>query len=136
MDDDCTEQNMHYFPKYLTNQKLLELQLSDVNFRRYILIQFLLLFQYLDAPVKFKLLVQMLSNKIKNKYLYLITCNFTLIFSDNFKIKPEQQEWIKNSIITIYELINNTPPDGIRFSEVVKNILQVKFLPFYIWYLI
>ncbi|XP_015370354.1 PREDICTED: THO complex subunit 1-like [Diuraphis noxia] len=98
MDSESTEQNIHYFPKYLTNQKLLELQLSDVNFRRYILIQFLLLFQYLDAPVKFKL--------------------------DNFKIKPEQQEWIKNSIATIYELINNTPPDGVRFSEVVKNILQ------------
>lgn len=57
MDNESFEQNMHYFPKYLTNQKLLELQLSDVNFRRYILIQFLLLFQYLDAPVKFKLLV-------------------------------------------------------------------------------
>ncbi|KAE9542746.1 hypothetical protein AGLY_002657 [Aphis glycines] len=98
MDNESVEQNMHYFPKYLTNQKLLELQLSDVNFRRYILLQFLLLFQYLDAPVKFKL--------------------------DTFKIKPEQQEWIKNSITTIYELINNTPPDGVRFSEVVKNILQ------------
>ncbi|XP_025411324.1 THO complex subunit 1 [Sipha flava] len=97
-DTESTEQNIHYFPKYLTNHKLLELQLSDVNFRRYILIQFLLLFQYLDAPVKFK--------------------------PDNFKIKPDQQEWIKNSINNIYELINNTPPDGIRFSEVVKNILQ------------
>eukprot|EP00102_Acyrthosiphon_pisum_P027035 XP_016664245.1 PREDICTED: THO complex subunit 1-like [Acyrthosiphon pisum] len=96
--NESAQQNMHYFPKYLTNQKLLKFQLSDVDFRRYILIQFLLLFQYLDAPVKFKL--------------------------DNFKVKPEQQEWIKNSITTIYELINNTPPDGVRFSEVVKNILQ------------
>lgn len=57
MDSESSEQNIHYFPKYLTNHKLLELQLSDVNFRRYILIQFLLLFQYLDAPVKFKPLV-------------------------------------------------------------------------------
>jgi len=57
MDNENAEQNIHYFPKYLTNHKLLELQLSDVNFRRYILIQFLLLFQYLDAPVKFKPLV-------------------------------------------------------------------------------
>lgn len=57
MENESAVQNMHYFPKYLTNHKLLELQLSDVNFRRYILIQFLLLFQYLDAPVKFKLLV-------------------------------------------------------------------------------
>lgn len=55
--------------------------------------------------------------------------NLLIIFdlSDNFKIKPEQQEWIKNSITTIYELINNTPPDGVRFSEVVKNILQVNY---------
>lgn len=57
--------------------------------------------------------------------LYLIIYKFTFDFSDNFKIKPEQQEWIKNSTTTIYELINNTPPDGVRFSEVVKNILQV-----------
>lgn len=47
-------------------------------------------------------------------------------------MKPDQQEWIKSSINVIYELINNTPPDGIRFSEVVKNILQVFFLNFFI----
>ncbi|XP_050421728.1 THO complex subunit 1 isoform X2 [Adelges cooleyi] len=98
MNNDNVEQNMHYFPKYLTNHKLLELQLSDVNFRRYILIQFLLLFQYLDAPVKFK--------------------------PDNFKLKSDQLEWIKNATNTIYDLIINTPPDGINFSQVVKNILQ------------
>lgn len=44
----------HYFAKYLTNQKLLELQLSDSNFRRYVLLQFLILFQYLNSTVKFK----------------------------------------------------------------------------------
>ena len=43
-----------YFAKYLTSQNLLELQLGDSNFRRYILLQFLILFQYLDAPVKAK----------------------------------------------------------------------------------
>lgn len=43
-----------YFAKYLTSQNLLELQLGDSNFRRYILLQFLIIFQYLDSPVKFK----------------------------------------------------------------------------------
>lgn len=43
-----------YFPKYLTNQRLIELQLADCNFRRYVLVQFLILFQYLNAPVRFK----------------------------------------------------------------------------------
>lgn len=45
----------HYFAKFLTNQKLLELQLSDSNFRRCVLIQFLILFQYLSSTVKFKM---------------------------------------------------------------------------------
>jgi len=48
------DQDTVYFAKYLTNQKLLELQLSDSNFRRYILIQLLIVFQYLVANVKFK----------------------------------------------------------------------------------
>jgi THO complex subunit 1 len=43
-----------YFAKFLTSQNLLELQLGDSNFRRYILLQFLIIFQYLDSSVKFK----------------------------------------------------------------------------------
>ena len=43
-----------YFAKYLTSEKLLDLQLNDSNFRRQLLIQFLIMFQYLNAEVKFK----------------------------------------------------------------------------------
>nr|CAD7256968.1 unnamed protein product [Timema shepardi] len=48
--DAAADQTQHYFAKFLTNQKLLELQLSDSNFRRYVLLQFLILFQYLNSP--------------------------------------------------------------------------------------
>lgn len=44
----------HFFAKFLTNPKLLALQLSDANFRRAVLVQFLILFQYLQITVKFK----------------------------------------------------------------------------------
>lgn len=44
----------HFFAKFLTNPKLLALQLSDSNFRRSVLVQFLILFQYLTTTVKFK----------------------------------------------------------------------------------
>lgn len=60
LDADTSDANMNgnsvqqYFAKYLTSQNLLELQLGDSNFRRYILLQFLIMFQYLDSPVKFK----------------------------------------------------------------------------------
>lgn len=45
----------YFFAKFLTNPKLLALQLSDTNFRRSILVQCLILFQYLTSTVKFKL---------------------------------------------------------------------------------
>ncbi|XP_075225575.1 THO complex 1-like protein Hpr1 isoform X2 [Lycorma delicatula] len=88
----------HYFAKYLTNQKLLDLQLSDVNFRRYVLLQFLILFQYLNSHVKFK--------------------------SETYELKPEQSEWVSETTQQVYKLLEETPPDGVKFAETVKNILQ------------
>lgn len=48
------EAEQHFFAKFLTNPKLLALQLSDSNFRRSVLVQCLILFQYLTTTVKFK----------------------------------------------------------------------------------
>lgn len=48
------EETPHFFAKFLTNPKLLALQLSDANFRRSVLVQCLILFQYLTTTVKFK----------------------------------------------------------------------------------
>ncbi|XP_051166267.1 THO complex subunit 1 [Leptopilina boulardi] len=87
----------HYFAKYLTNQKLLELQLSDTNFRRYVLLQFLILFQYLNSTVKFK--------------------------SETHELKAYQAEWVKATTDQVYSLLIETPPDGRVFAETVKHIL-------------
>ncbi|CAH0381746.1 unnamed protein product [Bemisia tabaci] len=91
-------QGQHYFAKFLTNQKLLELELSDVNFRRYILVQCLILFQYLTSPVKFKM--------------------------DNAELKPDQLDWIKTITEQVYSLLHETPPDGVLFVETIKHIFQ------------
>lgn len=87
-----------YFAKYLTNQKLLELQLSDSNFRRYVLLQFLILFQYLNSTVKFK--------------------------AETHELKPDQVDWVKATTDQVYALLTETPPDGPAFAETVKNILK------------
>ena len=42
-----------YFAKYLTGPKLLQLQLNDSQFRRYVLTQFLITCQWLAAGSKF-----------------------------------------------------------------------------------
>ncbi|KAJ0178472.1 hypothetical protein K1T71_006295 [Dendrolimus kikuchii] len=88
----------HYFAKFLTNQKLLELQLSDSNFRRCVLIQFLILFQYLTSTVKFKMETQ--------------------------ELKSDQADWVKDTTALVYRLLSETPPNGKTFAECVKNILK------------
>ncbi|XP_022917022.1 THO complex subunit 1 [Onthophagus taurus] len=88
----------HYFPKYLTNQKLLDLQIYDVNFRRFILLQFLILFQYLTSTVKFK--------------------------SESFELKQDQKDWVQSTTEKIYNLLKETPPDGEDFAKICKNILK------------
>ncbi|CAH0564075.1 unnamed protein product [Brassicogethes aeneus] len=94
-----TEENSNkgYFAKYLTSQKLLDLQLYDVNFRRSVLLQFLVVFQYLTSSVKFK--------------------------SDSYELKTEQKEWIATNKEKIYSLLKDTPPDGDKFAEIAKKIL-------------
>ncbi|XP_043508744.1 THO complex subunit 1 isoform X2 [Frieseomelitta varia] len=96
-----------YFAKYLTNQKLLELQLSDSNFRRYVLLQFLILFQYLNSTVKFK--------------AFLASGYET---SETHELKPDQVDWVKATTEQVYALLTETPPDGPTFTETVKNILK------------
>lgn len=87
-----------YFAKYLTNQNLLQLQLSDSNFRRYILLQFLILFQYLRSNVKFK--------------------------TDNQALSSDQDKWIGENTKKIYKQLEETPPNGPEFAKAVKHILH------------
>lgn len=93
-----TTQSQHFFAKFLTNPKLLSLQLGDSNFRRTILVQFLILSQYLVSNVKFK--------------------------GENDKLTSQQEEWIKEMESTVYTLLNETPPNGKEFSSSIKHILK------------
>ncbi|XP_062589734.1 THO complex subunit 1-like [Saccostrea cucullata] len=86
-----------FFAKYLTSEKLLDLQLNDSNFRRYVLVQFLIVFQYLNSQVKFKSASQTLTD--------------------------EQSTWVKTTQDKVYQLIKETPPDGEQFCKTVQHIL-------------
>ena len=88
--------NRHHFSKYLTNQKLLELQLADSNFRRYVLIQFLILFQYLIG-VRFKTETQVLLE--------------------------EQLGWVNETSNRILTLIEETPPNGRQMRQCITQLL-------------
>uniref|UniRef100_A0A665U6S5 Death domain-containing protein n=1 Tax=Echeneis naucrates TaxID=173247 RepID=A0A665U6S5_ECHNA len=71
-----------YFAKFLTSEKLMDLQLSDSNFRRHILLQYLILFQYLKGQVKFK--------------------------SSSCVLNDDQTTWIEETTKLVYQHILNT----------------------------
>lgn len=88
----------HYFAKFLTSEKLMSLQLQDSHFRRHILIQILVLFQYLTSDVKFK--------------------TPTHVTSD------AQVSWIKETTDKVFDLIEETPPLGVEFAGYIKQALK------------
>jgi THO complex subunit 1 len=86
-----------YFAKYLTSEKLLDLQIRDSKFRQHILVQFLILFQYLTGTVKFKGPSQVLNE--------------------------DQSTWVKQMIEKVYSLLRETPPCGQEFAKTVEHVL-------------
>ncbi|RXM28269.1 THO complex subunit 1 [Acipenser ruthenus] len=89
-----------YFAKFLTSEKLMDLQLSDSNFRRHILLQYLILFQYMKGQVKFK--------------------------SSSCVLTDEQSLWMEDTTKLIYQLLKEIPPDGDKFASVVEHILNTE----------
>ncbi|KAL6491300.1 hypothetical protein MHYP_G00016450 [Metynnis hypsauchen] len=89
-----------YFAKFLTSEKLMDLQLSDSNFRRHILLQYLILFQYLRGQVKFK--------------------------SSNCVLNDDQTAWMEETTKLVYQLLRETPPDGDKFAAMVEHILNTE----------
>ncbi|KAL4624586.1 THO complex subunit 1 [Arapaima gigas] len=89
-----------YFAKFLTSEKLMDLQLSDSNFRRHILVQYLILFQYLKGQVKFK--------------------------SSSCVLNDDQCLWMEETSKQVYQLLRETPPDGDKFAAMVEHILNTE----------
>uniref|UniRef100_A0A915L0S9 THO complex subunit 1 n=1 Tax=Romanomermis culicivorax TaxID=13658 RepID=A0A915L0S9_ROMCU len=92
-----------YFAKYLTSQKLLQLQLCDNNFRRYVLTQFLILFQFLTIDARFK-----------DKKVHVLN--------------DEQTKFVKESTTKCYTLLTQTYPEGAKFAKAIELIFKVRIL--------
>ncbi|KAM6948166.1 THO complex subunit 1 [Aplochiton taeniatus] len=89
-----------YFAKFLTSEKLMDLQLSDSNFRRHILLQYLILFQYLKGQVKFK--------------------------SSGCVLNDDQSVWMEETTKLVYQLLREIPPDGDKFAKMVEHVLNTE----------
>ncbi|KDP40562.1 hypothetical protein JCGZ_24561 [Jatropha curcas] len=82
--------------KYLTSSKLMGLELKDPSFRRHILVQCLILFDYLKAPGK----------------------------NDKDLTSESMKEEIKTCEERVKKLLEMTPPKGKDFLHMVEHILE------------
>mmetsp|Transcript_37374 Transcript_37374/g.97978 ORF Transcript_37374/g.97978 Transcript_37374/m.97978 type:complete len:570 (-) Transcript_37374:56-1765(-) len=96
-DDGEADAELPYFPKFLTSSKLFHLELADSGFRRQILVQLLVLFQYLTGEVKFK--------------------------KETYKLTKMQADIVGKTRARVYTLLKTTPPNGDAFAEAVRKVL-------------
>lgn len=47
-----------------------------------------------------------------------------LIFRESYELKNDQKDWINANTEKIYGLLRETPPDGEKFAQCVKNVLS------------
>ncbi|BGP02885.1 hypothetical protein RTG_02997 [Rhodotorula toruloides ATCC 204091] len=101
----------YFFPKFLTSRNLLELELAAVNFRRQILVQMLILFQYLLS----------LTPAERTRVQSFHPLNAAAL--SPFVLQTENETWIREMRSrTLDEL--DSMDGGRRFRKAVQLVLQ------------
>ncbi|KAG4302276.1 hypothetical protein PCK1_001548 [Pneumocystis canis] len=98
-------------PKFLTSYKLLKLELSDSKFRRQILVQYLILLDYLFT----------LTETEKNKLEKTKTVNRLL--QSTYILSQEDENWVTETFSKVNNILESTSPDGQHFSQSIRSIL-------------
>ncbi|KAL7425191.1 hypothetical protein Q5752_000879 [Cryptotrichosporon argae] len=107
-EDECEEEGGFFYPRYLTGRKLLEHELADVSFRRQILLQYFILFQFLLN----------LTPASATKQLY------TGGMPKTFVVDGDNQAWVKATVASIRDELRRMDGDGARFQETVMALMD------------
>ena len=101
------ERGKFFHPRFLTGKRLLDHELADSSFRRQILVQYFILFQFLLNLTP--------STAAKQA--------FTGGMPKTFVIKEEDEMWVKSKISAIKDELRRMVPDGPTFEETVISII-------------
>ncbi|KAI0168459.1 nuclear matrix protein [Pestalotiopsis sp. NC0098] len=99
-------------PKYLTSRDLFELEMSDVFFRRHILIQAVIILDFLRS----------LSAAARTKYANIRQPNKSVMYSDK-SISEEDDQWAESIKTKIEDYINHGP-DGAYAHRILQAVTQ------------
>lgn len=103
-----------FFPKYLTGHNLFEYEIRDASFRRHILVQFLILLQFM---LGFTTQNKEKMEKYKNKPL------LNMLNSSNFTLDETDERWIHEIWKDIISTLNSIPPNGKAYSDAIVLVL-------------
>ncbi|GAA5831967.1 hypothetical protein JCM11251_002767 [Rhodosporidiobolus azoricus] len=114
-DPDATEESLeqYFFPKFLTSRNLLDLELADPSFRRQLLLQTLILLQYLLS----------LTPTSRARALTLPVTNQSAFPA--FVMQEKEEKWVREvKEMVLNQLDDMSGGDGRRFRKAVQIVLQ------------
>ncbi|KAI9638858.1 THO complex subunit 1 transcription elongation factor-domain-containing protein [Dioszegia hungarica] len=103
-----TSANAFFHPRYLTGRRLFSHELADPSFRRQILVQYTILFQFLLN----------LTPSLVSKQAY------TGGISKTFVLGPEDQEWVRKKAMGIREELRKMGRDGKTFESTLMSVIH------------
>ncbi|GIZ37815.1 hypothetical protein CKM354_000124800 [Cercospora kikuchii] len=110
-----SESNNHlldnYNPKYLTSRDLFDLELSDLAFQRHILVQAMILIDFLLS----------LTEKAKKRLASLTVTNKSLLYA--FTLNEEDTQWATSTRSAIREGLESRD-DGRQYCRMVETVLS------------
>ena len=100
----------NYNPKYLTSRDLFDLELSDLAFQRHILVQALILIDFLLS----------LTEKAKKRLVALEAMNKSMLYT--FTLSEDDEKWTMATRVSITSYLSQTY-DGKLFNRMVDTVL-------------
>ncbi|KAF2724497.1 hypothetical protein K431DRAFT_217797 [Polychaeton citri CBS 116435] len=102
----------NYNPKYLTSRDLFDLELSDLAFQRHILVQALILLDFLMS----------VQDKAKAKLATLPSTNRSLVY-DEIILSDDDQKWTVQMRSMITKYLQECDKDGRFYCRMVETVL-------------
>ncbi|KAI9247064.1 THO complex subunit 1 transcription elongation factor-domain-containing protein [Sporodiniella umbellata] len=105
------------FPRLLSSRRLLDLEMEDFRFRRSVIVQYLVLFQYLSG----------FSQEEKDKTAALLAAKGTTkqsLVQPNYVLSDEQVRWIDETREVLLSVLESTKPHGALYTEIISTILS------------
>ncbi|KAI7906379.1 THO complex subunit 1 transcription elongation factor-domain-containing protein [Cokeromyces recurvatus] len=105
------------FPRLLSSRKLLGLELEDIKFRRSVIVQYLILFQYLLSFSEEE------REKTKEMLALVGTTKQSLV-QPTFTLSEDQIKWIQDTKEMFVKLLRSIKPHGNSYTDIILSILD------------